>query len=197
MKEHIHFFSKSVFIKKEAILDKIGRRGKLANEFAELALPILPGFIIDADVASHLENSELRAVLKSNLKKFVSDTNKVFNDSDNPLLVKIVISPNLALMNYPTLHNFGLTMATIPGFNNFVGDNFGFHEVQFLIKGFLEIEMKLAELESRIADFNRFQKLVSEVSKEMEKEHSEKERQKLFEKYKKNLPDGFLLYSKY
>ena len=85
MKENIHFFSKNVYIKKEEVIEKIGRRGRLANEFAELNLPILPGFIIDADVASYLKDQKLKPYLSKNLKKFEPDTKKVFNDPDNPL----------------------------------------------------------------------------------------------------------------
>ncbi len=191
MKEHIHFFSRNVYVKKEEDIEKIGRRGRLANEFAELNLPILPGFIIDADVASFLQEEDLKPHLSKNLKKFEPDTKKIFNDPDNPLLLKIVISPNLALMNYPALHNFGLTTETIPGFNKYVGENFGFHEIQFMIKGYLEIEAKIAELENRKKDADRYGKLMAEVNKEMEKEFSEAQRQKLFQKYFENLPEGF------
>ena len=191
MKDHIHFFSKSISIKKQEVLDKIGRRGILANEFAQLKLPILPGFIIDSEAAPMLDNVDLIPLLKTNLKKFESDTNKVYNRPDNPLLIKIVISPNLNLIQYPALHNFGLTEETIPGFNKFVGDNFGFHEVQFLIKGYWEIECKLAELEERNKDVTRIEKIMSDISAEMEKEFSETQREKLFAKYKKDLPEGF------
>ena len=77
MKEHIHFFSKNVYIKKEEVIEKIGRRGRLANELAELNLPILPGFIIDAEVASYLKDEELKPHLSKNLKKFEPDTKKI------------------------------------------------------------------------------------------------------------------------
>ena len=57
MKDNIHFFSQKEIVKKEVDLEKLGMRGRQANEFAELALPILPGFIIDSDAASSLERA--------------------------------------------------------------------------------------------------------------------------------------------
>ena len=58
----------------------------------------------------------------------------------------------MSFVHYPALHNFGLTDNTISGFTKFVGKEFGYHEVLFLIKGFLEIEIKIAELEKRNKD---------------------------------------------
>ena len=105
MKNNIHIFSQNEYVKKEGITEKFGIRGKLAMEFASLNLPILPGFIIDSDVAGHLENLELKPFLKNSFKKIENITGKVYGDSTNPLLVKIVVSPNLAIVHYHTLQN--------------------------------------------------------------------------------------------
>ena len=48
MKDNIHFFSQKDNVKEGVDLEKLGMRGRQANEFAELSLPILPGFIIDS-----------------------------------------------------------------------------------------------------------------------------------------------------
>ena len=178
MKKNIHFFSKDEFIKDEEILEKIGIRGRLANDFASLKLPILPGFIIDSDVAAALDDVSLNSILKEYIKKSEKYKKRQFGNPENPMLLKIVISPNLAIVRYPTLHNYGLTENTIPGFNNFVGSNFSFHELLFLIRGSLEIEAKIAELEKRTKDLNIIEKVISEADKEMETGVSENLREK-------------------
>ncbi|MEW5816175.1 MAG: pyruvate, phosphate dikinase, partial [Spirochaetota bacterium] len=191
MKKNIHFFRRNEPIKDESIIEKIGLRGKLANEFAALDLPILPGFIIDADIASHLEAQPLTEHFKDYLKKLEDHTSKVFGDPVNPLVLKIVISPNLAIINYPTLHNFGLTDATIPGFNSFVGENFGYHEIQFLLNGMLEIETKIAEIENRTKDVEKLKKQLEFLQKEMKEERKVAERIAAINTCKPFLPEGF------
>ena len=54
MKKNIHFFDQGEASVKPQVLERIGIRGRLAMELADLDLPILPGFVIDADVAAHL-----------------------------------------------------------------------------------------------------------------------------------------------
>ncbi|HOV62375.1 MAG TPA: PEP/pyruvate-binding domain-containing protein [Spirochaetia bacterium] len=191
MKNNIHFFSKKEAIPRGEVWDKYGIRGRLAMEFAELNLPILPGFIIDSDVAAHLENEKLTDNLKANLKKCEQLTGKIFNDPSNPMLVKIVVSPNLAIVHYPTLHNFGLTDATIPGFNTFVGEDFGYHESLFLIRGYLEIEAKIAELEKKDDEVAALKKKIDALAKGMEQKKKAKDFAVLLDEYRKLLPQDF------
>lgn len=191
MKNNIHFFSKKEAIPRGDVWDKYGIRGRLAMEFAELNLPILPGFIIDSDVAAHLEDEKLTDNLKANLKKCEQLTGKIFNDPSNPMLVKIVVSPNLAIVHYPTLHNFGLTDATIPGFNTFVGEDFGYHESLFLIRGYLEIEAKIAELEKKDDEVAALKKKIDELAKGMEQKKKAKDFAVLLDEYRKLLPQDF------
>jgi len=191
MKNNIHFFSKKEAIPRGEVWDKYGIRGRLAMEFAELNLPILPGFIIDSDVAAHLEDEKLTDNLKANLKKCEQLTGKIFNDPSNPMLVKIVVSPNLAIVHYPTLHNFGLTDATIPGFNTFVGEDFGYHESLFLIRGYLEIEAKIAELEKKDDEVAALKKKIDALAKGMEQKKKAKDFAVLLDEYRKLLPQDF------
>ena len=121
MNKFVHFFSQNDVIKDAIDKNLLGMRGKQTNEFAELKFPILPGFIIDADIASKLEHESVTAAIEPFVKKIEKYVEKKFNDSKEPLLFKIVISPNLAISNYPAVHNFGLTINTIDGFSEFVG----------------------------------------------------------------------------
>ncbi|MFP4562128.1 MAG: putative PEP-binding protein [Spirochaetia bacterium] len=192
MKNNTHFFSRNEYIKNEDTTAKLGLRGREANDFAAIDLPILPGFILDSEVAAHLEDVDLKPILKQNMKKAEKVTNKVFGDPENPMLVKIVVSPNLAIVHYPTLHNYGLTEETIPGFKKFVGDNFGFHEIQFLLKGNLEVEARIAELEKRPKDMEVINKQIENLTKEMKKGVTIKDREKSLVPYLALLPEGFL-----
>lgn len=191
MKKNIHFFSSKSYDKNKKKWGVLGLRGKEAMEFAEMSLPILPGFIIDAEISAHLENQEIIKNIKPFIKKCEEITGKIFNDEKDPLLVKVVISPNLAIINYPTLHNFGLTEKTLKGFNKYVGEEFGYHEILFQIKGALQVEKRIAELEGRKKEFSIFDKKIEELEKELKKNNTLKKLKELYSQYKKLMPDDF------
>ncbi len=192
MTKNMHFFSRNNYVKNTATWEGFGLRGRQAMEFAALDLPILPGFIIDASVTAHLDKQDdMKRYLKNYLGKCEKITGKVFGNKENPLLVKVVISPNLAIVSYPTLHNFGLTDDTIPGFNSFVGENFGYHEVLFLIKGYLQIEEKIAQLENKPEESKKIEALIKKLQSQMEAYDKADKFRALFETYRGYLPDGF------
>ncbi|MFP4180433.1 MAG: putative PEP-binding protein [Spirochaetaceae bacterium] len=193
MKDSIHFFSKNNYVKDTELWDRFGLRGKQANDFASLDLPIVPGFIIDSGIAAHLEDKDLVPVLKSNLKKCEKDSGKVFNDTENPMLVKAVISPNLAIAHYPTLHNFGLTDKTLDGFTSFVGEEFAYHEILFLLRGYFSIEKRIAELEEnpkKEKELSRYLDSIQEATERTDKKAKEAYK-KLYSSLKDKLPKGF------
>ncbi len=173
------------------ILERIGIRGRLAMELADLSLPILPGFVIDADVAAHLGEQDLKGALAPWLDRLARLTGKSFGDPANPMLLKIVVSPNLVIATYPTLHNFGLTDATLPGFIRFVGENFGWHEMQFLARGSLEIELAIAEIEGREKDVKALKQEVKELDSELTAPMDAKKRKESVARHSAHLPKGF------
>ncbi|WP_319561221.1 putative PEP-binding protein [Marispirochaeta sp.] len=189
--KNIHYFSRNIRPKNEQVMEKSGLRGKQALEFASLDLPILPGFIIDAEIAAHLDDFDFKKQTGIHLKKFEDVVKKHFDDLKNPLLLKIVISPNLAIVHYPTLHNFGLTDDTIPGFCAYVGETFGYHEVLFMLHGFLEIELKIAELEKREKERQELNKAIGDLKKIINGDAGEKELKAAFTKYRGLLPKEF------
>jgi pyruvate,orthophosphate dikinase len=191
MKNNIHFFSANEHISKQAVLDNIGIRGRRAMELAALDLPILPGFIFDSDVAADLEKIDLKPYLKTFIARVEKITGKKFGDRENPMLVKIVISPNLVIVNYPTLHNFGLVESNVDAFKKYVGENFGYHEMQFLMKGCLEIESKIAELENRDEDKKKIEAAIAVLGKELKADISVAQRKQSIAKYTPLLPSGF------
>ena len=116
MMKNIHFFAAGEATKDKAGDRSIGIRGQRAMELASIDLPILPGFIIDAEIAADLEKVNLQADLKGAMAKIEKIVQKKFGDATNPMLVKIVISPNMVIVNYPTLHNFGLCNKNLAAF---------------------------------------------------------------------------------
>jgi len=165
MKDSVHFFSQNQTVKKGIDLETLGQRGRQANEFAELALPILPGFIIDAEAAYNIDSSVVGEAIAPAIKRVEELVDKRLGDAANPLLLKIVVSPNLAISNYPTLHDFGLAKDTVAGFAAKVGENFAAHEVLFLVKGMLAVEVKVAELEARESDRKSLEEAQAKLGK--------------------------------
>jgi pyruvate,orthophosphate dikinase len=149
MDNRIHFFSQIDVIPQKVESELLGIRGRQANEFAELGFPILPGFIIDTTLASEINPREVKKDVMTLLGKCAGIVGKTYGDADNPMLLKVVISTNLAISTYPTLHNFGLAKPVIDGFARWVGKDFAVHEVLFLIRGMLKIEERIKELEGK------------------------------------------------
>jgi len=187
----IHYFSQNETVNKKIDKNLLGIRGRQANEFAELGLPILPGFIIDSTLAPVLENESVYPMVLPFLKKCNELAGKSYGDMTNPLLVKIVISPNLAIANYPTLHNFGLTKTTIAGFETKVGANFAAHEVLFLLNGILTIESQSAELEGKTAEQAAFDAALKEIGSTLKSGKALSSGFEIMKKYASLLPEGF------
>lgn len=193
MTKNIYFFSRTDVPKKIKPNVKVGLRGKEALEFASLNLPLQPGFIIDAEGTKLLKKEKnLPKILKPYIKKCEYLTSKQFGSTENPMILKIVISPSLAISNYPTLHCFGLTNQTLPGFNQFVGEDFGYHEVLFLLRGYFEIERRIAEMESNQKSVKAYKKALGELSKLLKEKPTAEESRKLIKECGGLIPEAFL-----
>jgi len=191
MKSNVHFFSQKESIAKGADLETLGQRGRQANEFSELGFPILPGFIVDSVVASKMADLDVLGAVKPHLKKVSAIVEKSYGDDKEPLLLKIVVSPNLTISNYPTLHNFGLVRSTVGGFNKNVGENFGAHEVAFLARGMLKIEERIAELEGRDKDVAKIRERIVQAGKTLDSDKPGAKAEALMASYEDLIPKGF------
>jgi len=191
MKGNIHYFSQKDTIKKTVDPEKLGQRGRQANEFAELGLPILPGFIVDAEIASHLSDKDITGNVKPIIRKIEGVVGKKYADPKNPLLLKIVISPNLAVSDYPTLHNFGLVRGNVAGFNTWVGARFGAHEVLFLVRGMLKLEERIAEMENREKDLAKIRVALEKAEKALDVEKFSDSSETVIQAHEGLLPKGF------
>jgi pyruvate,orthophosphate dikinase len=191
LKSNIHFFSQKDTVKSSVDPQSLGIRGRLVNEFAQLNLPILPGFIIDAEAASALKGQKAAEEAKDAMRKVEEIVKKRYGDASNPMLVKIVVSPNLTISNYPALHNFGLTTDTIAGFTKYVGDNFAVHELLFLIRGMLKIEMRIAELKEQEKELKALVDLEKQVSTALMSEKVKPTPIQIINAFTPYLPKGF------
>ena len=149
MDSRIHFFSQKDVISNKVDPELLGIRGRQANEFAELGFPILPGFILDAEIASDFDADDNKDDLLDLLAKCEKLVRKGYGDVDNPMLLKLIISSNMAITTYPVLHNFGLVKPVLNGFAKWVGKDFAANEVLFMINGMMNIEEKIMELEGK------------------------------------------------
>ncbi|MCP5514337.1 MAG: pyruvate, phosphate dikinase [Spirochaetales bacterium] len=192
MKNNIHFFCKEEFIRNSSILEKIGLRIREANNFAELNLPVIPGFAIDSDVASSIENGQIIKYIKPFISKVENKMGKKYNAETKPLTLKIVISPNLIITSsYPALHNFGLTKKTLQGFSKMVGNEFSNNELFFMVKGLLIIEDKILKIEGKEKESAKINSIVDFINGKINKSVNEKDLEKLYELVKGILPDSF------
>jgi len=149
MDPRIHFFSQNNIISSKNRSDLLGIRGRQANEFAEFAFPILPGIILDTEIASCIDPKTIKKDIFDLLGKCSKLVGKNYGDKENPMLLKIVISSNMAITTYPALHNFGLVLPTIDGFAKWVGADFAANEVLFMISGMMTIQEQIKGMENK------------------------------------------------
>lgn len=162
MKNNIHTFEIGKSIKKGEVQAKIGIRGRQAMELAALEMPIVPGFIIDSEVSSTFKDKDLVPELNKQLAAFEKNQGKKFGAAERPLLLKIVVSPNLQLA-YPSIHNIGLTPESLTGFAKFTGQAFALGELHFLLDGLIKLEMKIAEAKEDAKTLAVLEKKLKEI----------------------------------
>ncbi|MDR2245073.1 MAG: pyruvate, phosphate dikinase [Treponema sp.] len=112
----IHFFSPHEVRPKNAVPETLGVWGRQAREFAELGLPIPPGIILDSALAPRVTRETVGKDLAAFLDACAGIIGKKPGDREKPLLLKIVVSPNLVISDYPVLHNVGLVKPALGGF---------------------------------------------------------------------------------
>ena len=178
MKE-IFSFNSSEFTKDENILQHFGVRGRNLMDLAALGIPILPGFILTEAFLD--EEEEAKEDHKAKYAKAFEKMGGILEkrwEADNPLLVKLVVSPTLNMVHtFSSIHNVGLCDTTIEGFSNFVGKDFAYHEYRGLLLRVMALELLTATDHSR-------RKLLERTRKELEKSRATDEIQKALVKVK-------------
>ncbi len=161
--KNIYFFSKTELFPEEYDIEKIGIRGKRATELAKLLMPIVPGIIINSDIANKTTEKNLSKDLTELFKNFEDQIDKKFNDPENPSLFKIVMSPSLEISECFNIHAVGLTDETITGFINNVGEEFAYHEyAKILLNNTFNVLIQASKSEK---DASEYIDLVKNISK--------------------------------
>ena len=164
IKQNTYFITNRASAKKLPDSDLVGIRGMQAYDLMKMGLPVVPGFIINTKVSSKLgKEKKLIENFKPFFDYYRKQSGKIFDSAENPMLLKIVLSSNLAIASYPTLHNFGLAENTFRGFSKFVGENFANHEILFMLNGYMQVELRIAELLEDNKAIDKYRKSLSKL----------------------------------
>ncbi len=166
--ENIIYFNKDLKEIPAKQKEKIGIRGRRAVDLALMGLPIAPGFIIDSILTKKLPNVNLKEMLKSHITNLEKETKKKYGDSNKPLLLKVVLSSDLNIPFFPSIHNIGLNFETVKGFAKFTDRDFANGEFLFLLRrvGQYLFDMTTDEIKKLEAPFAA-KKGIKEKSDEM------------------------------
>ncbi|HPS58959.1 MAG TPA: PEP/pyruvate-binding domain-containing protein, partial [Spirochaetota bacterium] len=131
---NIIYFNKDLKDVNEKVLVKTGIRGRRAIELATMGLPIVPGFIIDADLTMKLPQVNIKEKISSYIEQLEKETKKKFGDSKKPMMLKLVLSSELNVPFFPSIHNIGMSNDTVEAFGEYTGKDFAYGEYLFLMR---------------------------------------------------------------
>ncbi len=132
--DNIIYFNKNLRGIDEKVRQRLGIRGRRAVDLAMMGLPIVPGFIIDSVLTPKLPQVNLKEILKTQIRELEKDTKKKFGDTEKPLMLKVVLSSDLNVPHFPSIHNIGMNHATVGAFGKFTGEEFAYGEYLFLMR---------------------------------------------------------------
>jgi len=168
--ENILFFNKDMRDIDKKARKRIGIRGRRAVDLALMGLPVSPGFIIDSVLTKKLPHSNVKQILKTFINHLEKDIGKGFGDPQKPLLLKVVLSSDLNVPFFPSIHNIGLNSETVKGFSEFTSEDFAWGEYRFLLRSMgtkiygME-EKDLKELEGNLVRRPKSVELIKVVEK--------------------------------
>jgi pyruvate, orthophosphate dikinase len=177
--DNIINFNKDLKSYDDKFFTKAGIRGRRALELAKIGLPIAPGFIIDSDLTKKLPKLNIKQLIKTAITQLEKDIDKGFGNPKKPLLLKVVLSSDLNVPFFPSIHHVGLNEKTIEGFAASTGLDFAYGEQIYLLHS---VASKIYKLEE--ADLK---KLEVKTSKQQNTENA----RKTIENYKKYLGDKY------
>lgn len=141
----VYSFSSKAFTQDEDVLEVLGYRGRRLMHLAGLGIPILPGYVMTNDaLLADLESPGVNATsVQESISNMETVVEKKFGDAENPLLVKLVLSPQLNMIDtFSSLHNVGLCSSTIDGFASFVGEDFAYHEYRNMLRRVITLDLE-------------------------------------------------------
>ncbi|MCL2156242.1 MAG: PEP-utilizing enzyme [Leptospirales bacterium] len=143
--KNIIYFDKEFKLENEKVLSKIGIRGRRAAELASMNLPIVPGFMIDSDLTVKLSQTNIKELITSQIADIEKETKKKFGDDKKPLFLKLVVSSDLNVPFFPSIHNIGMNSKSVEAFGKLTGIEFAYGEYLFLMKSLAERLFMLPE----------------------------------------------------
>jgi pyruvate,orthophosphate dikinase len=176
---NIIYFNKELKLSNEKVLSKLGIRGRRAVELASMGLPIAPGFILDSELTEKLVKMNIKEQITSNIALIEKETKKKYGDNKKPLFLKIVISSDLNVPFFPSIHNIGLNLETVEAFGKFTGREFAYGEYLFLMRN----------LANKI--FNLSEDTIQKIEKEHPKKPTVDQIKGTINAYKKEFAEGF------
>src|SRR6056297_1001165 len=177
--ENIVYFNKDFKGYDEKQVKGVGIRGKRAVDLAAMGLPIAPGFLIDSELTLKLPKVNVKQVLKTFIDKIEKDTKKGYGDPDKPLLLKVVLSSDLNIPFFPSIHNIGLNDEVVEGFAKFTDEAFAWGEYRFLLRS---MALKIYGIDE--AEINK-------LEGKLPKKPKAEDYKAVVQKYKKFLGDKF------
>jgi len=132
--DNIIFFNKNLNNIDEIDVSKVGIRGKRAVELAGMALPIAPGFIIDSELTQSISQVNIKDRIQTYISQIESELKKNFGDAKKPLMLKVVLSSELNVPFFPSIHNIGMNDDTVEGFGEFTNKTFAYGEYLYLMR---------------------------------------------------------------
>jgi pyruvate,orthophosphate dikinase len=176
-------FSSTEHIEDPKVQEIIGIRGARVMELATLGAPILPGFMIPSETVGELvsDPSDAKKFLIEPISKIERLLRKRYNDAKNPMLIKVVESPQLNMIKAFSIHNIGLCDKTIGGFSTFVGEEFAYHEYRNVL-------LKLAEIEKKTDITSERKEKLSIFTQKLEKTKKQSKSRELIEEHKSLFP---------
>ncbi len=177
--DNIVYFNKNLTELDPKIRERLGIRGRRAVDLAMMGLPIVPGFIIDSELTKKLPQLNLKETLKGNIESLEKDMKKKFGDSKKPLMLKVVLSSDLNIPNFPSIHNIGMNEKTVEAFGTFTGNDFAYGEYLFLLRNMAK---KIYEFDAKDIDA---------IESKIPKKATIDDKKKAIDAYKKLFGDKF------
>jgi pyruvate,orthophosphate dikinase len=177
--DNIIYFNKDIKTIDEKVKAKLGIRGRRAVELAMMGLPIAPGFIIDSVETKKLPQLNLKEQLKAYISQLEKETKKIYGDDKKPMMLKVVLSSDLNVPNFPSIHNIGMNESTVKGFGAITGDDFAHGEYLYLLRNVASKIYRIDEQE------------IKAIESAIPKKGKVDDVKKAIEAYKKLLGDRF------
>jgi len=177
--DHIIYFNKDLKEVESKVSVKLGIRGRRAVELASMGLPIAPGFILDADLTPKLPQINIKDKIKEYIAQLEKETKKKFGDNKKPLMLKMVLSSDLNVPFFPSIHNIGMNDETVEAFGTFTGIDFAYGEYLYLMRNIASKLFKLGDAE------------IKKIEGNISKKPTVAQMKTVIESYKKSFGEGY------